>query len=284
MQRVGGSWNLKEIAMRKLWWVFVAVLFLMSGNAFALLVPGDIQPDFTLPKFGTTQQYNLHRDFSGKIIVLDFFAYWCGPCAAASQDLGPNVQQYYAARGGNIAHIPVQIVSVNTDPSSPSLTQAFITANGVDFALDDQTNALFSQHNTGYIPRFAIIDCAADTNHAQYQIVWTNTGYGGYTAFRNQIDSITYTGDANRDGKVDVLDLCIALTNFDKSNMSWAQGDFDGNKTVNFEDMSKVLTKYDKFSAPGGAGITAVAEPSGLILLAVGGLALLLLRAKRRAS
>jgi thiol-disulfide isomerase/thioredoxin len=272
--------------MRKLLCALSIVLFLVCGNALGTLVPGDIQPDFTLTKFNSTQQYNLHHDFAGKIIVLDFFAYWCGPCGVASQELEPNVQQYYASRGGNKVDIPVQVVSVNTDMSSPSSTQAYITAHGVELALDDTSLSLYAQYDTGGIPRFAIIDCATGTNHTQYQVVWTQTGYGsgGYTAFRNAIDSITVTGDANNDGKVDILDLDIVLTNFDKSNMNWSQGDFDSNKTVSIDDLGKVLSKYDKFSAPGVAGVSAVAEPSSVVLLAIGGLALVLLRFRKRAS
>jgi len=174
--------------------MFSAVLLASATNAVATpLQSGDIQPDFTLPEFGTTQQVDLHKDLSGKILVLDFFAYWCGPCRTASSELETDVQQYFAAHGGNPAHIPVQLVSVPIDDSSVSQTQSYLDTYGLKFVLDDPSWTLFNQYDTGYIPQFAIIDTATNTNHPQWQVLWTQTGYGSgdYTSFRNVIDSVT---------------------------------------------------------------------------------------------
>jgi hypothetical protein len=76
-------------------------------------------------------------------------------------------------------------------------------------------------------------------------------------------------GDANLDGTVNINDLSKVLTNYDKTGMQWADGDFDGGGTVNINDLSKVLTNYDK-TASAAAGIHAVPEPSTLLLLAIG--------------
>ena len=57
----------------------------------------------------------------------------------------------------------------------------------------------------------------------------------------------TNPGDANGDGKVDINDLTIVLTNYDKSTgMTWATGDFNGDGKVDINDLSIVLTNYDK--------------------------------------
>jgi thiol-disulfide isomerase/thioredoxin len=159
----------------------------------APLAPGSIHPDFTLPKFGTSQQVNLYDDLSGKIVVLDFFAHWCGPCAVASSELEPYVQEYYAARGGNPAGIPVQVVSVNIQGDAAAQTQSYINSYGLEFVLDDPSWSLYGLHDTGGIPRFAIVNGASMTNTPQWQVLWTQTGYGSglYTSFRSQIDSIT---------------------------------------------------------------------------------------------
>ena len=37
-------------------------------------------------------------------------------------------------------------------------------------------------------------------------------------------------GDANGDGKVDINDLTIVLTNYDKTGMAWSQGEFTGGR------------------------------------------------------
>jgi probable HAF family extracellular repeat protein len=78
------------------------------------------------------------------------------------------------------------------------------------------------------------------------------------------------SGDANLDGTVNINDLSKVLTNYDKTGLDWAGGDFDGNGTVNISDLSKVLTNYDKSIGSSAAGVRAVPEPSALLLAASG--------------
>ena len=44
------------------------------------------------------------------------------------------------------------------------------------------------------------------------------------------------------------------------TGLAWAQGDFDGDGTVNISDLSNVLTNYDKSSGASAGGIAAAAE------------------------
>ena len=156
------------------------------------LTPGEIHPDFTLSKFNSSQQVNLYNDLAGKIVVFDFFAHWCGPCKTASSELEPYVQQYYAGLGGNPAGIPVQLVSVNIQGNAVAETQSYISTYGLEYVLDDPARNLYDLHDTGGIPRFAIVNGAANCNVDQWEVVWTQTGYGSglYTSFRSAIDSV----------------------------------------------------------------------------------------------
>jgi hypothetical protein len=79
-------------------------------------------------------------------------------------------------------------------------------------------------------------------------------------------------GDANGDGMVNINDLSKVLTNYDKTGMLWADGDFSGDGTVSITDLSVVLTNYDTTYSAGG--IRAVPEPASLALAAVGLLAM----------
>jgi hypothetical protein len=73
-----------------------------------------------------------------------------------------------------------------------------------------------------------------------------------------------FPGDTNLDGVVNIADLSVLLTNFDKTGMTWSQGDFDGNGAVDIADLSQLLTNFDK-TATAAAGLHAVPEPSTLM-------------------
>ena len=251
---------------------WLPALLLMCGSPFATLGPGDTQPNFTLDEHGTSQQVNLCNDLSGKILVFDFFAEWCEYCNLASSELEPDIQQYYAALGGNPAHLPVQLVSINIDATAADATATnnYISEHGLQFVLDDPSSAVYDQYSAGGIPQFAIVDAAANTNSPQWQVLWTQTGYdsGDYTSFRSVIDSVTalMAGDANGDGKVDIQDLTIVLTYYGRTGMTWSQGDFQGDGRVDINDLTIVLANFGKGVAS-SAAMAPVPEPGTLALL-----------------
>jgi hypothetical protein len=82
-------------------------------------------------------------------------------------------------------------------------------------------------------------------------------------------------GDANLDGKVDINDLTIVLTDYGKSGMVWSQGDLNGDSKVDINDLTIVLTNYGNTAGASAAGLAAVPEPGTLILLAAGLLGIL---------
>jgi hypothetical protein len=79
--------------------------------------------------------------------------------------------------------------------------------------------------------------------------------------------AVALPGDANQDGTVNIDDLSRVLTNYDKTGMTWTDGDFNGDGTVNINDLSNVLTNYDR--TYGAGGVQAVPEPSSIALLAI---------------
>ena len=77
-------------------------------------------------------------------------------------------------------------------------------------------------------------------------------------------------GDANGDGKVDINDLTIVLSNFGQTGMTWSTGDFNGDGKVDVNDLTILLSHFGQTAAASGlASPSAVPEPSTLALSAV---------------
>ena len=95
---------------------------------------------------------NVHHlsDFKGKIIYLDFWATWCGPCIQESPYFEKLAKEF---EGKDILFIPV-----STDKDKAAWTD-FITAHKKELpqynSIDEKLVAEWAIH---YIPRFVIID------------------------------------------------------------------------------------------------------------------------------
>jgi hypothetical protein len=159
------------------------------------------------------------------------------------------------------------------NPSSPgkSITSVQIVVAG------SATSMLLGGTITGTTWSAAVPTALAE---GTYSIQATATDEAGNTAFAVAPLIVPLPGDANLDGQVDINDLTIVLTNYGQSGMTWSQGDFNTDTKVDINDLTIVLTDYGKTA---GSGIKAVPEPSSVILLGVGAIALLGYGWRRRA-
>jgi hypothetical protein len=80
----------------------------------------------------------------------------------------------------------------------------------------------------------------------------------------------TLPGDADLNGTVNGDDLGVVLSNYNQTGMNWAHGDFDGDGMVNGPDLNVLLSHYNESVGVGAA----VPEPSALLLLGIGAIAL----------
>jgi thiol-disulfide isomerase/thioredoxin len=149
--------------------------------------------NFTIVNHATSQPLSLYN-YQGSVILLDFWAYWCGPCAAAASDIEPNLTTYYRNAGGNSNGVPVQVISISIDLTDPAAETSYIQAYGLELVADDPNEVAFAQFSNGYIPQFAVINGATNSsNYGAWQVLYSPYGYftnSTVPTLKSYIDSI----------------------------------------------------------------------------------------------
>ena len=95
------------------------------------VVPGDSIASVDLPWLTTSQSrvFNLD-DYRGKVVLLDFWASWCGPCLRAMPDIS-KLHDKYKDQG-------FTVIGINREPNNPQKARATLQRLNVSFpsALD----------------------------------------------------------------------------------------------------------------------------------------------------
>lgn len=97
--------------MKSLISLSLVLLFSLSNFASAATV-GNNAPDFSLPSLQGTSKKNgvMMRDFRGKVVYVDFWASWCGPCRKSMPVL-EEIRTKYKDQG-------FEVVAINVDEST----------------------------------------------------------------------------------------------------------------------------------------------------------------------
>ncbi len=169
----------------------IMLLFVSLGQTTAETKVGDVAKNFTLKRNGGGKHILL-SDYEGQIVVLDFFAWWCGSCRATSPDVEKNVAKYFHDRDGNKNKIPVKLIGINIEQDNPSRTTQFIKDAGMKDVADDFSRIAWRQfNNSNRIPLFVIINGVANSSsHDQWEVLYNGAGYPGSARFRSIINTV----------------------------------------------------------------------------------------------
>jgi thiol-disulfide isomerase/thioredoxin len=128
-------------------WMLAPVLFaLLAGSAFGQWKAGDRLP--ALAPFGLTG--TLPASLAGKVVLLDFWASWCGPCKASFPVLD-GLQKKYGARGFSVLAINVE--------ETPAKMERFLAEHPISFpVLQDSKQKLVAAASVEAMPSSFLID------------------------------------------------------------------------------------------------------------------------------
>ena len=126
-------------------------------SALVQTLVGKPAPDFALPVISGASSAHL-ADLAGHVVIVDFWATWCGPCKVALPFLN-EWQHKYDARG-------LRIVGLSNEEATE--IAGYATDNGVTYTLArDADDTVANRYFVGAIPMLVIIDKAGVVRHVE---------------------------------------------------------------------------------------------------------------------
>ena len=122
------------------------------GNKFS-----EIAPLFSLPGIDG-DSINL-ADLKGKVVILDFWATWCGPCRMAMPELDKFVD--------NLHSEDIAVFSVNVWENNRKGAQTFMEQNQYDMTLIYGSRELTDAYKVSGIPTIVVIDKEGNLRYKQ---------------------------------------------------------------------------------------------------------------------
>jgi len=169
----------------------IAVFFLLLTIVFVLgadpVVGKKKAPNFTLVDING-EQFSL-SDHLGKVVLLDFFATWCGPCIMENEHLKGLYDKYSPDQ------LVILSISVDLYSDTVQVLQSFAQQNEMTWTVARDTDNVASKYGVSPIPHLVIVDAEGYKRHS-------HIGLTGESKLGSEIDSLLseiVNGDSNSD-------------------------------------------------------------------------------------
>ncbi len=114
-------------------------------------------PDFTLKNIYGGKDITL-SDYSGKVVIIDFWATWCRPCQDAVKSINELYENYHADG------LEVIGISIDRNKNAKDLdkVKAFVERKGIKYPVGSSTYELLTEYGISAIPFAILLDKNGD--------------------------------------------------------------------------------------------------------------------------
>lgn len=173
-------------------------LMIVLAFGVNLVVGKEKAPDFTLVDINE-EQFSL-SDHLGKVVLLDFFATWCGPCKGEIEHLKSLHNEYSLDQ--------LVILSISVDPyyDTVQILRNFAQQYEMEWTVARDTANVADKYGVSPIPHLVLVDGEGYRRH-------DHIGLTGEATLHSEIDSLL-SGDGNDDsnGDSDTGQTCSPYT------------------------------------------------------------------------
>ncbi len=129
--------------------VILLALMLSTSCGTGALEKGELAPDFQIESLGQPGKLVHLSDFKGKVVLIEFWASWCGPC----RELAATIDKF----NGKYGREGLEVVAISNE--SRDAVELYKKEENHSYPLYlDTLDAANGAYHGDYIPRIYVVD------------------------------------------------------------------------------------------------------------------------------